>query len=325
MTVGDAATLYLNHMAKFVGSADTTKWERAALKPLVDSYATVPVLELSYRHLDGFLDILHGKAMATQSSYWLALARACKWWNLKKITGRDLVSTFMKEREKRDDPLPWNTRRGRNAMNAGKTQLRNLSEARRYLEAALSLDTPERRVAATLPLLAGLSSGEVRHLHAGDVDFPARHLWIRGDADAGVPDPDWSPKTAKRAGMMKVPRELLADFEILVSALSPEEYIFRADDRNSESEVGRIRVGKVHHGSWLRDLVRSVCEKAGVRIVSPHGLRGTYATLLRVLARRTDVEIAESMRHGDQGRTVNRHYMGAPEERRVLRLVEQAK
>ena len=58
-----------------------------------------------------------------------------------------------------------------------------------------------------------------------------------------------------------------------------------------------------------------------VRKVCPHGLRGTHATLLRVLLGRGIGDIADALRHGDEGRTATRHYLGAPERRQALRVI----
>ncbi len=165
---------------------------------------------------------------------------------------------------------------------------------------------------ARMPLLCGLASGEVLHLKVGDVDLAAGIGYVR---DQGADEVDgWHVKTASRNGEWEVPQVLRADLAWLTADRKPEEFLLRD------------REGKPHTRGWLRDLVVEVCGKANVdgqpvRKVCPHGLRGTHATLLRVLLGRGIGDIANALRHGDEGRTATRHYVGAPERRPALRVL----
>ena len=60
----------------------------------------------------------------------------------------------------------------------------------------------------------------------------------------------------------------------------------------------------------------------------PHGLRGTFASVRRVLAERAAASLGEAdilrqigdqLGHGDHGKTAGRHYVGAPARIPALR------
>ena len=134
------------------------------------------------------------------------------------------------------------------------------------------------------------------------------------DDEARASSDDWHPKTANRTGEFGIPDVLRSDLEFLCRDRAPGDLVFVADK------------GQPHHRGWLEHLVADVCARANVngqpvRVVCPHGLRGTYATLLRVLASQHVVDIARALRHGDHGQTATRHYIGAPERRVALRVV----
>jgi len=327
ITVEDGFEKYLEHMASIVLSPDTVGWERNALKPLVAAFGTLPVSDLSYRHMDSFLGARSHCAMATRRSNWLAMVRACSWLAKRGMTGRNVAAAYQKRREDRLDPLPWKTQKGKALMKRGKPQLRSVSEANRYLDAALALPTPEGRVAAALPLLTGLASGEIRHLRAGDVDLddgPGR-IWIRGDEAAGMLNPDWDVKTASRQDTLEIPPELRSDLGELVHGLEPTEYIFKGTVQYFQAGGKRPKTDAAHCKGWLQDIVHTVCLVAGVRNVPPHGLRGVHGTLRHVLLKESAAQIGEALRHADKGVTAKGHYIGAPEDRPVLKLVKGGK
>ena len=170
-----------------------------------------------------------------------------------------------------------------------------------FLKAALELQTAVRRVASQLPLRCGLSSGEVLHLTALHVDPVGDQLWI-GDAEDG----SWDVKTASRRRSAPIPSRLRADVEELAAGGG---YLFAQPDGSPRSRT------------WLLKLVKLVCRTADVRVVSPHGLRDTYSSLLRARQRRSLADIGDVLGHADGGRTAARHYVGAPESRPELTII----
>ena len=82
--------------------------------------------------------------------------------------------------------------------------------------------------------------------------------------------------------------------------------------------------------TWLLDLVKDVCasatvgdgdDKKPIRIVTPHGLRVTNATLQRVVLGKSVQQIAAALGHADAGQTATQHYIAAPRRTSSLRLV----
>ncbi len=325
MTVQAAVEEYVKHIHRQSGNAETEAFAKCALKPLVKARGDHLAANLSANALAAFLRDIEGRAMATRRSYWKCLMRFMAWLRKRGVLHKDVAADYLRQRDRMDEPLPWRTRAGARELGRGKAQLRNQSEVEAYLATALALTHPittpkamreqlaaERRVAATLPLLCGLASGEVLHLKVGDVDLEAGIGYVR---DGGAAEADgWHVKTAARNGEWEIPQVLRADLTWLTEGRAPDAFLLH-DDCN-----------KPHTRGWLRDLVVEVCAKASVegqpvRKVCPHGLRGTHATLLRVLLGRGIGDIADALRHGDEGRTATRHYVGAPERRQALRVI----
>lgn len=204
---------------------------------------------------------------------------------------------------------PWAGKRARRRMGRGKPQLAGSADARLYLEAALQHDSAEERTAAALPLLCGLRSGEVRHLRVGDIDAELGAIWIRGDdaVDAG----GWDVKTASSVRTVPIPDELRDDLVELCADKVARDPIFRS--RRSSSGL--------YEAAWLRRLVQRTCRAAGVKVVSPHGLRGTFVSICAALGRLSAPDIAQLVGHADNGATLRRSYLGSAEHRPALKLV----
>lgn len=143
-------------------------------------------------------------------------------------------------------------------VNAGKPQLR-IEEARRFTEAAIGYFEETQSslaIGALVALTMGLRTSEVLDRVVRDLDDGARYLWI----DAG--------KTANARRHLEVP-ELLQPYLLLLAAgKQPEEFLFGA----SESGGRRYR-----QKMW--EMVRRLCQRAGVPTVCTHSLRGLWATL----------------------------------------------
>lgn len=187
-------------------------------------------------------------------------------------------------------------------VSCGKPQLR-VSEARKYLARVLEEETPEA-TAVGMALLMGLRAHEVTERIVRDLDDGGRLLWI--------------PKSKTRAGVRQigVPVVLRARLLTLASGKRPEEPIF----------PGLTRYGLHYHTVRLAKL-------AGVPRVTPHGLRGTFATLAltgwdgnnpgpTLTPVQSVTTLARTMGHADGGETARRHYLapGAEETAGVRRL-----
>ena len=72
--------------------------------------------------------------------------------------------------------------------------------------------------------------------------------------------------------------------KVRIDGAALDDFVFPAREREGE------RTKTPHRGrSWLREQVAKLCGAAGVRVVPPHGLRGTLATALD----RTGVRVAD--------------------------------
>ncbi len=121
---------------------------------------------------------------------------------------------------------PWMGKRARHLRGRGKPQLRNVEEVRAYLKTALAQNDPSRRVAACLPLLCRLRSGELRHLRVADMDLSLNKLWIRGSEDLGEIADGWDVKTAASRRAVELPSLLIEDLIQLSTGRDAEALLF---------------------------------------------------------------------------------------------------
>jgi len=146
----------------------------------------------------------------------------------------------------------------------GKLQLRP-GEADRFLVTGMEMADKgdEGALAAVLTLILGPRSDEVLSLFCRDIDptFDGRVFVCVKWVEQG------KTRSAKRAVEVKRP-ELAQALLRQITGRQAEERLFAADSKTGYRSP-----------SWLRKVVRRVCEKAGVTVVCPHGLRGSRATL----------------------------------------------
>ncbi|MBT9559604.1 MAG: tyrosine-type recombinase/integrase [Myxococcales bacterium] len=211
-----------------------------------------------------------------------------------------------------DSEKAWMGKRARRKMGRGKPQLRNVAEVRAYLAAAAKADSATDRVAAVLPLLTGMRSGEVRHLRVGDVDFDADRLWIRDQDDDENGEEGWCVKSAAGRRTVDLPELLRADFVSLCGEKDPDGFVF-VSNRGDRGAFER---------KWLNRLVQRVCAEAKTRVICAHGLRDTFTSLMAEVARKSPAEIAKLVGHADQGKTAKKHYIGVAEHHAGLTLLQ---
>jgi integrase len=134
----------------------------------------------------------------------------------------------------------------------GKDQLDRVDDARRWLETALSLAIDDvGALAAATALLMGMRASEVTDRLVRDLDDDGSVLVI--------------PHAKTRAGIrrLRLPVVLQPLLAGLVIGKEPTERLF----------------GATANRRWLYTAVRRICCLAKTQMVSPHGLRGTHATL----------------------------------------------
>ncbi len=90
---------------------------------------------------------------------------------------------------------------------------------------------------------------------------------------------------------MKLPAVLQPLLAGLAKGKGPDERLFGNQDRH-----------------WVFRSVRIWCKSAGVRAVSPHGLRGTHAKIAREVGM-SGVALATAMGHESES-TTREHYAG---------------
>jgi integrase len=280
-------------------------WYRRELDRFALLGRDVPIADVDSTWLYRYLDAVAELAVASRKTRWAAVVEWLTWcvrrgWiTVHPVLGFD------------DDDLPWRGRRGKAALQSGKAQLRNAAECDAYIVAALQLPTPEERVGALLPLSCGMRSGEVRHLRVADVDFRADRLWIRA---AGAADPNgvvWTPKSASSVRTVALPAELLPDLVVMTRDRRGDAWLLGTEPPTYK---------------WLLRAVAVACDRARVSggeiaKVTPHGLRGTYATMA-AQAGHTPADIAALLGHADRGQTAMGHYVAAPVHTPGLRLVQ---
>ena len=285
-------------------STRTLERSRGDLKQFLGERPEAPVTMVNPMWMRSYLDRMSHLALATQRSRWHLVAEFLKWAVRRGFIKKNPMEGI------EDTELPWLGKRARKKMGRGKPQLRNVDEVREYLRVAAQLPNPVRRVAAQLPLLTGMRSGEVRHLQVGDVDFTAGRLWIR-DVDDDGEDDGWEVKSASSRRTVGIPARLVEDLRELCGGREPNAYVFQSN------RGGR----KAYERKWLNRMVKQVCEAAGTRLVCAHGLRDTFTSLVAELEQRSVAEIGRLVGHADGGRTAREHYIGVPQHQPALRLV----
>ncbi len=159
---------------------------------------------------------------------------------------------------------PWADIEATGKRKRGKPQLR-IDEARVLLDvtvAAAHAGGDRGALVVAIILLTGFRATESATLKARDVDDDGRLLWTDG-------------KTGQRR---------MATPEVLIEALQAVA-----------AEGGSLWPKSDRH--WVYRQVRKWCKRAGVSIVTPHGLRGTHSTLAQEHGATSHV-VAAALGHG---------------------------
>ncbi|MCB9739402.1 MAG: site-specific integrase [Deltaproteobacteria bacterium] len=306
LTVSAAAALFVaERRALDVWSDATVLRMRQDLAWLWCAKPSTTVRAWSKADTHAWLARLASMRFASQRTRWGSAVSFWQW-----CVTRDIVQASPLRLVDRFDK-PWLSKRAKRQMGRGKPQLRNLEEAQAYLAAALAWPSPTDRVGALLPLLCGMRSGEVRHLQVADIDLLAGKIWIRDDGGDQAGE-GWSVKTAASSRVVALPAELRDDLEQLCSGwkVGPDSFVLRS-----------LRAaGGPYNVEWLRRLVVRTCRAADVRVISAHGLRGTYASILASHDQAAP-DIGRYLGHADGGKTAARHYIGAEATKPALQVI----
>lgn len=150
---------------------------------------------------------------------------------------------------------PFGAVKGKGRRRRGKPQLR-LEESRDFSLKCLELaPTDAGAVLALAYLLLGTRAGEVLNRQVRDLDDGGRLLWI--------------PDTKTPAG-----RRQLAVPDVLVPHIAR-----LAKGRPGLAPLFEHASTRKRPADWAREQVTRLCKLAGVPRVTPHGLRGTHATI----------------------------------------------
>lgn len=299
VTVGAAVKQFL--------AARTEHWSPLTVKRTVFDLnlfampVTAPITAVDADWLRKFLKRMNdqGLALGSQRTRWASVVAFLAWCVYK-----GWLQTQPDEKLDRMEK-PWLTKRGRRTMGRGKPQLKNSAEVAAYLTVAAQLASAEERVGAMLPLLTGMRNGEVLHLKAGDVDHQLEKIWVRGDDAWGQQD-GWHVKSSSSTRTVGLPAMVKQDLATLQHGREPGELLLAAHSKAK----GDRGLRRPHIGMWLSRLTKLVSEAAHVTIVTPHGLRGTYGSMMAALARSTPAQIGDLLGHADAGTTARRHYIG---------------
>lgn len=172
---------------------------------------------------------------------------------------------------------PWDGLAVEGTRGKGKPQLGE-DEARALLDHCLANPTPANISVATALLMA-LRRNEITGLIGRDVDRGGQVLVIRGT----------KTKNAKRRA--EVPDVLVPHLRALAEQSGALGLLFGVVSKD-----------------WLRIRVRIACRAAGVPVVCPHGLRGTWSTIATNAGAAAHL-VAAQLGHGHKTAIAERHYI----------------
>lgn len=192
----------------------------------------------------------------------------------------------------------------------GKAQLR-IDQARRFMEVAMEVvrQPSSRAVALGIPVhvtaLLGLCSltmgpriGELLDAKVQDLDNGGTLIWV----DAGKTD------SARR--YLEVPEELQPVLQLLAKGRPPEAPLFPSFCKSKYGPRGAA----APHKRSVNTMLKKILKRAGLPVVCPHGLRGTF---MSITAPRVGASQAffDYVGHNDKGKTAHQHYFTAEAKR----------
>ncbi len=234
-------------------------------------------------HLD---HILRLEVNGSRPLAWLTPRRAAELYDLAQVghavdTHRGALSVakmFGKWCKKRGWLLmnPFVEIAGFGQRKRGKPQL-HIDESRNLIDRCLA-EKSRVSIAVALALLLGLRASEVAHRQCRDLDDGGRVIWV----------PKGKTPNAKRH--LEVPEVIRGLVLELAKGRPAAAYLFGDGDLDQPSR------------HWMHYHTVRLCGAAKVPRVTPHGLRGTQATLA-VKAGATSQLVASALGHGSSAIT----------------------
>lgn len=164
----------------------------------------------------------------------------------------------------------------------GKPKLR-VNESRTFLAMLLADESVEATAVLTAFLL-GMRATSVVERTVEDLDDGGRLFWITKD------------KTKSGEREIEIPEVLSERLLKLAEGKAPTDRLFGDVDRH-----------------WLLRATVRYCKAAGVKRVTPHGLRGSGATSAVRMGGSVE-DVARALGHADRGATARAHYIGGGAE-----------
>jgi integrase len=141
-------------------------------------------------------------------------------------------------------------------------------------------DDDERRLFMSI-LLTGMRKGEVEYLTWADINFELGVIFIQAKPELG-----WQPKTDERVvPISPVLRQLLLE---------------QFDHRTSDVLVFANSAG--NRDTYILDRLKKICQRAGIRSSTVHGLRHSFGAHLR-MAGVSLADISDLLGHKDLATT----------------------
>jgi len=209
------------------------------------------------------------------------------------------VRTFLRwcvmQRWIKEDPTQGVTLEGK--RRAGKKRKLHVQEARRFQAAAVEAYRRRSRgwesgLGCLLALRCGLRASEICGLRVRDID-PVRlgevWVWVASEGEGKS-----SAATRQVEAVGELAELLLAQAKHARSKKS--DWLFPALTKLGHRER-----------TWIRKACYQLCDRAGLPRVSPHGLRGSWATIARGVGA-TARSVADALGH-EHERTTERHYI----------------
>lgn len=309
LTADAAVTRYFRHQRERGVRDVTIKAEEVRLRVLLclaerDLPLPIPPA-LACRMVDDQRERL---APATHQEY-LAVARRWSAWLMDQGWTKD---------------CPFAKAKAKMGGTRGKPQLR-LDEAKRFADVAVAEGSPEG-VAACLALMTGARASEITERRVRDLDMGGTALCIP-DHEGGA----WRTKTKAGKRYLRIPPSLQPAMRAFAAGKDPMDWLWpvpttpwdsgtrlkgvrllpERGPRRSPSSRTRTHLTRED----LYHAVKRLCVKAGVPVVSPHGLRGTFATVTVEIGVATDM-LARNMGHGDGGAVARTSYIAPGAEQR---------
>ena len=194
----------------------------------------------------------------------------------------------------------------------------SLAEVKQFIKLLDELpdDMIYRRVTLKFMVLTGVRTAELHGLRWSDFDFEKKLVHIRRNRLStdgfGIYEKEPKSKTSKRD--IPLPAELIGDLKKYMDwfRLADDEFDSKLDEYYFAVNLFREPEGISSTGQWLAKFEK----KHGLKMVSPHGLRHTYCSIL--LAQNVPIQtVSKYLGHSDSTITleVYSHFIPDTQER----------